>query len=87
MNNFLKKQQEAYSKLTCPICGCKPVITSSGLESCGHPELERLINETDERLLAEERNSEPHLIKPFAKGGKVTLKVTASSRTDSNHKE
>ena len=69
MNNFLKKQQEEYSKLTCPICGCKPKITPNGSESCAHEELERLMDEVDNRLLKEERESEPHRIKPFAKKG------------------
>ena len=55
MNNFLKKQQEEYSKLTCPICGCKPKLTPNGSESCAHEELERLMDEVDNRLLKEER--------------------------------
>ena len=84
MNDFLRTRQEAYSKLTCPICGCTPTLTPYSEQSCGHPELERLIEETEERLLMEEQESEPRLIKPFTKGGKVTLKVTTSSSTNSN---
>ena len=84
MNDFLRKRQEAYSKLTCPICGCTPTLTPYSEQSCGHPELERLIEETEDRLLMEEQESEPRLIKPFTKGGKVTLKVTTSSSTNSN---
>ena len=84
MNDFLRKRQEADSKLTCPICGCTPTLTPYSEQSCGHPELERLIEETEERLLMEEQESEPRLIKPFTKGGKVTLKVTTSSSTNSN---
>ena len=84
MNDFLRKRQEAYSKLTCHICGCTPTLTPYSEQSCGHPELERLIEETEERLLMEEQESEPRLIKPFTKGGKVTLKVTTSSSTNSN---
>lgn len=87
MNDFFRKRQEAYSKLSCPICGCKPTLTPYSEEFCGHPELERLIEETEERLLMEERESEPRLIKPFAKGGKVTLEVTTSSNADSNRRK
>lgn len=87
MNDFFRKRQEAYSKLTCPVCGCKPTLTPCSQDSCGHPELESLIEEAEERLIAEERESEPRLINPFAKGGKVALKVTASTNTDSNRRE
>lgn len=49
--------------------------------------MERLIDETEERLLMEEHSSEPRLIKPFAKGKEATLKVTASPNADSNRGE
>ena len=67
MSNFFFKLQEEYSKLSCPICGCRPVLTPEGSESCAHEELERLMNEVEDRLKQEERNSEPRRIKPFAK--------------------
>lgn len=87
MNNLFEKRQEEYSKLTCPVCGCKPTLTPYGSESCPHEELERLMIEADDRLIQEERDSEPRRIKPFAKGGKVTLKVTTSSNSNPNSGE
>lgn len=69
MSKFFLKMQEKYNKLSCPICGCKPVLTPNGSESCAHEELERLMNEVENQLLQEERESEPRRINPFAKKG------------------
>lgn len=77
------KWQEAYNRLSCPVCGRKPLHTPTGVDYCGHPEMDLLLEEAHERLLAEESASQPRLVKPFSPGVKPVLKVGRKADPDS----
>jgi hypothetical protein len=69
MNNFLEELQKEYDKLHCPICGCTPrVVPTTGHQyethSCGHPQLESMIEELENHFPLQE---EKKLIHPWKK--------------------